>query len=130
MRWGPAHLLPRPATVMPADPPCSSRPRAVHSPIGNWEADRPPCRHIKRNDVDLGVSDEIYCVATCYAMFVNGIDGLQYIFLSTQGGSASRRKEQEACATIARQEEDSIAQNKEHRGYWPVTLLHQQAQAL
>jgi len=111
-------------------PPCSSRPRAVHSPIGNWEADRPPCRHIKRNDVDLGVSDEIYCVATCYAMFVNGIDGLQYIFLSTQGGSASRRKEQEACATIARQEEDSIAQNKEHRGYWPVTLLHQQAQAL
>jgi len=103
-------------------PPCSSRPRAVHSPIGNWEADRPPCRHIKRNDVDLGVSDEIYCVATCYAMFVNGIDGLQYIFLSTQGGSASRRKEQEACATIARQEEDSIAQNKEHRGYWPVTV--------
>ena len=38
------------------------------------------CKHIKRNDVDLGVSDEIYCVATCYAMFVHGIDDFNTFF--------------------------------------------------
>jgi predicted metal-binding membrane protein len=41
-------------------------------------------KHIRGNDVDLGISDEIYCVGTCYAMFVNGINDLQYINLSTR----------------------------------------------